>query len=115
VFAQAGIPRRKPPQNPACRSAGAVEGDPPQITSPVRGSVYAVRIKQSADTRIAFNATADASAHALYWFVNDAYAGKTAAGEAMFWQPPTAGEYNVRVVDDHGRNDQRRLQVQLVE
>ena len=102
-------------RSPACRSAGAVEGDPPQITSPVRGSVYAVRIKQSADTRIAFNATADASAHALYWFVNDAYAGKTAAGEAMFWQPPTAGEYNVRVVDDHGRNDQRRLQVQLVE
>ena len=115
VFTQAGIPRRKPPQNPACRGAGTMEGDPPQITSPVRGSVYAVRIKQSAETRIAFNATADASAHALYWFVNDAYAGKTAAGEVLFWQPPTAGDYNVRVVDDHGRNDQRRLQVQLVE
>ncbi|MDS0794572.1 penicillin-binding protein 1C [Burkholderia pseudomultivorans] len=113
VFVQAGIPRRRPPQNPDCRDAGQVDGDPPRITSPLRGSTYAMRVKSADDTRIAFNATADASAHTLYWFVNDAYVGRSAPGEALFWQPHTAGGYTVRVVDDHGRSDQRPLAVGL--
>ncbi|KVU52157.1 penicillin-binding protein 1C [Burkholderia ubonensis] len=113
VFAQAGIPRRRPPQNPDCGNAGQVDGDPPRITSPLRGSTYAMRVKDAGGTRIAFNATADASAHALYWFVNDAYVGRSAPGDALFWQPATAGSFTVRVVDDHGRSDQRPLAVGL--
>ncbi len=115
VFAQAGIPRRKPPQNPDCHDAGTPDGDPPQITSPLRGSTYALRLKQQGQERIAFMATTDADAHALYWFVNDAYIGRSAPGESLFWQPQTAGSYSVRVVDDHGRSDQRPLAVSLVE
>ncbi len=72
-----------------------------------------MRVKRTEDTRIAFNATADASAHALYWFVNDAFVGRSAPGDALFWQPRTAGSYTVRVVDDHGRSDQRPLGVGL--
>jgi penicillin-binding protein 1C len=115
VFAQAGIPRRKPPQNPDCKNAGAPDGDPPQITSPLRGSTYAMRLKQLGQSRIAFIATTDADVHALYWFVNDAYIGRSAPGESLLWQPQTAGSYDVRVVDDHGRSDQRPLGVSLVE
>jgi penicillin-binding protein 1C len=115
VFAQAGIPRRKPPQNLDCKNAGAPDGDPPQITSPLRGSTYAMRLTQLGQERIAFIATTDADAHALYWFVNDAYVGRSSAGESLFWQPQTAGSYNVRVVDDHGRSDQRPLGVSLIE
>jgi penicillin-binding protein 1C len=115
VFAQAGMPRRKPPQNPDCKNAGSPDGDPPQITSPLRGSTYAMRLTQLGQERIAFSATTDADAHALYWFVNDAYVGRSAPGDTLFWQPQTAGSYNVRVVDDHGRSDQRPLGVGLVE
>jgi penicillin-binding protein 1C len=115
VFAQAGIPRRKPPQNPDCNNAGAPDGDPPQITSPLRGSTYAMRLTQLGQERIAFIATTDADTHALYWFVNDAYIGRSAPGDSLLWQPQTAGSYNVRVVDDHGRSDQRPLGVSLVE
>jgi len=115
VFAQAGIPRRKPPQNPDCKNAGTPDGDPPQITSPLRGSTYAMRLAQLGQERIAFIATTDADTHALYWFVNDAYVGHSAPGESMFWQPQTAGSYNVRVIDDHGRSDQRPLGISLVE
>lgn len=115
VFAQAGMPRRKPPQNPACRDAGAPDGAPPQITSPLRGSTYALRLKQAGQERIAFAATTDADVRTLYWFVNDAYVGRSAQGASLFWQPPAAGSYNVRVVDDHGRSDQRPLGVSLVE
>jgi penicillin-binding protein 1C len=115
VFAQAGIPRRKPPQNLSCTGAGQPGGDPPQITSPLRGSTYALRLKQQGMERIAFTATTDADTHALYWFVDDAYIGSNMPGESLFWQPPGAGQYNVRVVDDHGRSDQRPLGVSLLE
>jgi penicillin-binding protein 1C len=115
VFAQAGIPLRKPPQNPACKNAGAPGGDAPRISSPVRGSVYAMRLKQAGPQRIAFNASADADAHALYWFVNDAYVGRAAPGEPLPWQPWAAGRYNVRAVDDHGRSDERLLEVRLMD
>ena len=115
TLAQAGIPRRKPPVNPACRNAGTPDGSPPQITSPVRGSIYTMRLTQPDKQRIAFSATTDADAHALYWFVNDAYVGQSAPGAALYWQPRTAGSYDVRAIDDHGRVDERSLQVSLIE
>ena len=114
VFVQAGIPRRMPPRNDACVDTG-VEGEPPAITSPLRGSIYAMRLKSTGQDRIAFTANADASVRSMYWFVNDAYVGRTAPGESLFWQPGTAGNYQVRVVDDRGRSDERPLGVSLVE
>ena len=115
VFAEAGIPRRKPPQNPACTNAGAPEGSAPQIISPLRGSAYAMRLSDLDRKRIAFNATADADAHTVYWFVDDAFVGRGAPGVALYWQPPTAGNYRVRAVDDRGRSDERPLEVTLIE
>ena len=115
VFVQAGIGRRMPPRNDACGNGGVIDGDPPAITSPLRGSIYALRLKQSGEDRIALVANADASVREMYWFVNDAYIGRSAPGESLFWQPRTAGNYDVRVVDDRGRSDQRPLGVSLVE
>ncbi len=115
VFTQAGMTRRAPPTNPDCDNAGQMVGDPPRITSPLRGSSYAMRLNQPEQARIAFIATADADTHALYWFVNNAYIGSSAPGTSLFWQPVNAGHYDVRVVDDHGRSDQRPLDVNLIE
>jgi len=114
VFVQAGMPRRTPPHNDACGDGG-VDGEPPAITSPLRGSIYAIRFKQPGDNRIAFTANADASVRAMYWFVNDAYVGRSAPGESLFWQPTAAGNYAVRVVDDRGRGDVRPLGVRVVD
>ncbi|QGZ64172.1 penicillin-binding protein 1C [Paraburkholderia acidisoli] len=115
VFAQAGIAVRRPPQNRACRDAGQIVGEPPRIGSPLRGSRYAMRVKDVGGTRIAFTATADASTQRLYWFVNDAYVGTSAPSGTLFWQPSTTGTYSVRVVDDHGRSNERTLSVDLVQ
>ncbi len=114
VFVQAGIPRRTPPRNDACGDVG-VEGEPPAITSPLRGSIYAMRLKRLGDDRIALSANADASVREMYWFVNEAYVGRSAPGEALFWQPAAAGNYEVRVVDDRGRSDVRPLGVSVVD
>lgn len=114
VFVQAGIPRRTPPRNDACSQSG-VEGEAPAITSPLRGSIYAMRLKNTGDDRIAFMANGDASVREMYWFVNDAYVGRSAPGESLFWQPVAAGNYEVRVVDDRGRSDVRLLGVSVVD
>lgn len=111
VFAEAGIARRKPPA--ACTNAP--DDGPPQVSSPLRGSVYTLRLGQRDRNRIAFAATSDAAARALYWFVDNAYVGRTAPGEDLFWMPPAAGNYRVRVVDDRGLTDERALAVTLVE
>ncbi|WP_090452542.1 penicillin-binding protein 1C [Dyella sp. OK004] len=115
VFIQAGIPRRTPPRNETCANSGMAVGDPPRITSPLRGSIYAIRLKQQSENRIAFTANGDAATRTLYWFVNDAFVGRSAPSESLFWQPQTAGNYEVRVVDDRGMSDQRSLGVSLVE
>jgi penicillin-binding protein 1C len=115
VFAQAGIPRRKPPHNASCDNAGMADGDPPQILSPLRGSAYTLRLTQDDRNRIAFNASADADSRAIYWFVDEAYVGRSSPGEALFWVPQTAGDYRVRAVDDRGRSDERQLAVRLIE
>ena len=115
VFQQAGMPRRKPPVNEACNDNERISGTPPRITSPLRGSIYTLRLKQLAEESIPFTATNDADVRALYWFVDDAYVGRSAPGELMYWQPHGAGRHTVRVVDDHGLADQRILDITLVE
>jgi penicillin-binding protein 1C len=115
VFAQAGMPRRPPPRNDACVDAGRPDGDPPRITSPLRGSLYTLRLKDHGQAPIAFAATADADVRMLYWFVDDAYVGRAAPSAPVAWQPHGAGHYRIRVVDDHARSDERMLEVGLVE
>jgi penicillin-binding protein 1C len=115
VFAKAGMPIKPPPRNPDCANAGLPVGDPPGITSPLRDSSYAMRLESPEGNTIAFTATDDADVHSQYWFVDDAYVGRTAPDQPLSWQPPQSGTYRVRVVDDHGGSDSRTLRVGLVE
>jgi penicillin-binding protein 1C len=110
VFTQAGLPRRKPPQAD-CGAIGSTDGDPPRITSPLRGAAYTVRARHADQQRIAFNATVDATTREVYWFVDDAYVGSTASGETLFWNATGSGTHAVRAVDDRGRGDTRELRV----
>jgi penicillin-binding protein 1C len=81
----------------------------------LRSSTYTLRLKQLAEESIPFTATSDADVHSLYWFVDDAYVGRSVPGEPLYWQPHGAGRHTVRVVDDHGLADQRILDISLVE
>jgi penicillin-binding protein 1C len=114
VFRQAGIPRRAPPPLPDCTTA-ADDGQPPQIVSPLRGTVYTRRLSRAGEERVAFNATVDAGVQTLYWFVNDGFVGTAKPGEPLLWQPVAAGEYTLRAIDDHGRADARGLRVEVEE
>lgn len=115
VFIDAGIPRRKPPEASGCADAGESLGESPRISSPSRGSTYTMRLTQPERARIALNGSADADARALYWFVDDSYIGRANPGEPIFWHPTSAGHFRIRAVDDHGRSDERQVDVALTQ
>lgn len=113
VYAQAGIPRRKPPSGADCAGAEHWLGSAPQITSPLRATAYALRVSRPDQSQIELQASADADVARLYWFAGASYLGDSAVGSAMAWTPPGAGRHRLRVVDDHGRVAEREVEVVL--
>jgi penicillin-binding protein 1C len=115
IFKQAGIPRRTPPpRDPRCGiEMAAGRGNPPQITSPTGGVSYALRAFRKKEKAIPFQATTDADARDVYWFVNETFVGKAASGSVFLW-PAQPGSYVVRAVDDRGRSGSRDIAVTVV-
>ena len=60
------------------------------------------------------NANADGDVRTLYWFVDDAYVGRSSPGVALPWVPMRPGRYRVSAIDERGRSDRRELEVELV-
>lgn len=109
VFAQTGMPRRKPPATDCANTWS--DGTPPRISSPLRGTIYTLRASQSGAAKIALIASTDADARLVYWFVDSAYIGSARPGESLFWLPPGPGQVTIRAVDDRGRADTRELRI----
>ncbi|HSY48900.1 MAG TPA: penicillin-binding protein 1C [Thermoanaerobaculia bacterium] len=114
IFNQAGIPRRTPPpRDPRCGiDAVAGRGNPPQITSPTGGVSYALRAFRT-EKAIPFQATTDADAREVFWFVNETFVGKAPSGKVFLW-PAQPGSFVVRAVDDRGRSGSRDIAVTVV-
>jgi penicillin-binding protein 1C len=113
LFAQAGMPRRRPPPPADCQR-DVPSGTAPQITSPVIAVTYTVRSGRVGTETIPLAANADSEVRRLHWFVDESYVGTGTPGVAIGWQPSHAGRYVVRTVDDRGRADSRELAVELV-
>jgi penicillin-binding protein 1C len=115
IFKQAGIPRRTPPpRDPRCGiDVASGRGNPPQITSPAGGVAYALRAFRTKEKAIPFQATTDADARDVFWFVNETYAGRAPSGKVFLW-PAQPGSFVVRAVDDRGRSGSRDIAVTVV-
>ena len=113
LFAQAGMPRRRPPPPGDCHRQIAF-GTAPQITSPVISATYSLRAAKVGTDGIPLAANADSEVRKLHWFIDDAYVGTGTPGIAISWSPSHAGRFIVRAVDDRGRADSRELQVAVV-
>ena len=112
LFRDAGIPRREPPRAPDCGPQDSSErSDAPKIVSPLRGVAYTLRLAQPAS--IALRAHSTGSAGKIFWFADQALIGQTRSGEALAWNPPAAGNYTLRAVDEQGASDTRELKVEL--
>jgi len=115
LFAQAGMPRRRPPPAGNCVPALDGAGMPPSITSPLSGATYTLRAARQGLESVPLAANADADVHAVYWFAGDNFIASSAPGATLQWTPPGSGSYALRVVDDHGRADTRELRVSLAQ
>ena len=113
LFAQAGMPRRRPPASAACMR-DVPSGTPPHITSPVTSATYTVRATRIGTETVPLSANADSEVRKLHWFVDENYIGTGTPGIALGWNPEHSGRYIVRAVDDRGRADSRELNVALV-
>jgi penicillin-binding protein 1C len=113
LFAQAGMPRRRPPPSGECDREIAL-GTAPQITSPVLSATYSVRAAKVGNDPVPLAANAESEVRKLHWFVDDAYVGTGVPGIAIGWHPTHAGTFMVRAVDDRGRADSRKLHVAVV-
>lgn len=112
VFAQAGLPRRKPPPGADCAGAAEWMGSAPQITQPYRATRYRLHFDGREQTGIALAATTDADARQVYWFADGAYVGEATGGRSLAWMPARAGRIRLRAVDEHGRSDERDVVVE---
>jgi len=115
VFAQAGIPRRRPPPGSDCAESQAWLGSAPQITSPYRATRYTLRLSHPEQVDLDLAATVDADVSRMFWFVGDSYIGSAGPGTTLNWTPDRAGHFSLSVVDDHGRSDAREIEVALVQ
>ena len=110
LFRQAGMPRRVPPQLPDC--AAGDPADAPRISSPLRNVSYTLRRKK--EEVIALEASVAADVRSVFWFDGSALIGRVSVSDgALAWRPSMAGAHLIRIIDDHGRAEERDVQVQL--
>jgi penicillin-binding protein 1C len=112
LFKKAGLPLRQPPAGSCDNNDDSPQGAP-SIVSPLRAVVHMQRLNQAEP--IYLRAEAAASTSTLHWFVDNALVGSNKPGETLPWNPPEAGKYLIRVVDDHGSSDSRQIEIELTE
>ena len=111
LFRDAGMPRREAPLMPDC--AEGQRGNrtaEPQIVSPLRAVTYTTRISNPVPIAL----RAEAPRGKLFWFADGAFLGQANAGEGLAWQPPRAGRYVLRAVDEAGQADSRDINVEVM-
>jgi penicillin-binding protein 1C len=113
LFREAGMPRRVPPTLPAeCNNALAQTNfEAPQITSPLKGVTYTVRLSKPESIALRANKT---RAGAIYWFASNSFIAKSEQGESVAWQPQLAGRIVLRAVDEAGLADSRDVTIEFV-
>ena len=112
LFAQAGMPRRKPPVKVDC--GAELLGAAPHISSPIANVTYTFRLHSEDERLVPLSANADGDVRSLHWFVDESYVGTTSPDRILAWRTEVSGRHLVRVVDDQGRADSRELNVSLV-
>jgi penicillin-binding protein 1C len=113
LFREAGMPRRVPPALPTeCSNANKqVIDDKPQITSPLRGVSYTIRLNKPETIALKANRGGQGT---IYWFADNSFIAKSEAGAGIAWSPQKAGHYLLRAVDTAGQSDSREVIVEFV-
>ena len=113
LFREAGMPRRVPPTLPAgCNNTlSQTNLEAPQITSPLRGVIYNIQLSKPEAILLKAKSSNQGT---VYWFANNSFVAKSAAGTASAWAPQQAGHFVLRAVDENGLADIREIKIEFV-
>jgi penicillin-binding protein 1C len=114
LFREAGMPRRRPPPYlPGSRPDGATyqAGNPPRITSPRAGAIYELQAGAAARQELTLQAQTEADVEQVYWFADKQFIGRSAPREPLAWTP-APGAYCLTAVDDAGRADTEKVNIE---
>jgi penicillin-binding protein 1C len=111
LFALAGMPRRRPPDDQCRGKMLEAQNIAPVVTSPRTGAAYQMRAAQDMGEALALNATAGPGVKMLYWFADGGFVGASRPSVALPWQPEHAGEISLSVVDDQGGSSSRIVRI----
>jgi penicillin-binding protein 1C len=114
LFAQAGMPRRRVPEDRCASHRASASIVAPQIVSPVTGATYQLRRSHAATDALQLNATAGSEIRSLYWFADGAFLGESRPSVPYAWVPSHTGELALSVVDDLGASATRVVRVAAV-
>jgi len=114
LYAQAGMPRRRVPEDHCASRVVSASVVPPQIVSPMTGATYQIRRATDSANALQLNATAGSEIHALYWFADGAFLGESRPSSPFAWTPARTGEFALSVVDDLGASATRMVRVAAV-
>lgn len=112
LFREAGMPRRQAPALPNCSPTSDIADDGPVIASPTVASTYTLRLSKRSPIALRANSTSPQST--LFWFANNGLIGKSLASDSLGWVPVVPGRYQLRVIDEKGRSDQREVEIEFV-
>ncbi|WP_407427170.1 penicillin-binding protein 1C [Treponema sp.] len=116
LFAQAGLPRLKPPEYPDndFNYNAKSQGFPPEIVSPMTRTDYVFRKTDKRRNKILLYAVSDADVSELLWYCGSDYIGRCNPGKTLEWIPEP-GNYTVTVCDQKGRSDSVNISIVEVE
>lgn len=110
LFAEAGMPRRRPPPLPSCYQA-AYASNLLEITSPSLSGSYVLR--RSKPTTISLQANSKSNGQ-IFWFANKSFLGQAEASTSISWMPEQPGSYQIRALDSAGHAALREVQVEFI-
>jgi penicillin-binding protein 1C len=114
LYAQAGMPRRRVPEDRCSSRVVSASVVPPQIVSPMTGATYQIKRSTDSVSALELNATAGSEIRALYWFADGAFIGESRPSAPYAWTPSHTGEFALSVVDDLGASATRVVRVAAV-
>jgi penicillin-binding protein 1C len=114
LFREAGLPRRRPPPFlPGSLPEGAAyaEGKAPRIVSPQPGAVIELQAGNPLHQELTLQAQTEADVEQVYWFADRQFIGRGARRDPIEWTPGP-GSYWLTAVDDAGRADSEKVDVE---
>ena len=95
-------------------SAKSLEVKAPEILSPRENIAYAYSYRNEGNQSIPLEAKSNHGKEQLYWFVGNRFLGVSGTHGPLFWAPQP-GEHIIRVVNEQGYADSRKIMVVVSE